>query len=148
MKLNKISKMCVDAKIIDSLFTDDEFFSHTQSYKKLHSGRYPKTDQWCDEKSFNLAFALAGFDPEDILVYSEGRTLFVETVKKEGENKSSENGFIHRGIAKRYFKKSYFLDERLDLNSIKAKMKNGLLTISISFSENIKKRISVEVICD
>ena len=98
--MNKTSKMCVDAKIVDALFSDDEFFSHIQSYKKLNSGRYPKTDQWCDEKGFNLAFALAGFDPSDILVYCRGRVLYIETIKKEGENKSSENGFIHRGIAK------------------------------------------------
>ena len=88
--------MCLDSKIVESLFVDDEFFSHVSSYKKINSGRYPKTDQWCDEEYFNLAFALAGFSPEDISVLVKGNTLWVSTEKIVSENKKEETGFIHR----------------------------------------------------
>lgn len=144
-KLDKRNKMCLDSKIVESLFVDDEFFSHVSSYKKINSGRYPKTDQWCDEEYFNLAFALAGFSPEDISVLVKGNTLWVSTEKIVSENKKEETGFIHRGIAKRAFRKGYYLDDSLDGNKAEAKMKNGLLTIRIPFcsEDNEEKRIEV-----
>jgi len=143
-KLDKRNKMCLDSKIIESLFVDDEFFSHVSSYKKINSGRYPKTDQWCDEENFNLAFALAGFSPEDISVVVRDNVLWVSTEKAEKEKEVS--GFIHRGIAKRAFKKGYFLDRSLNLKMTDAKMKNGLLTIRIPFSKDAQKEINIEVI--
>ena len=143
-KLDKRNKMCLDAKIIESLFLDDEFFSHVSSYKKINSGRYPKTDQWCDDTGFNLAFALAGFSIDDIEIYYEERTLWICTKKKEGD-KNPETGFIHRGIAKRSFKKGYFLDSNLNINEIKSKMKNGLLTINIPFLEKSFEKVKVEI---
>ena len=143
-KLDKRNKMCLDAKIIESLFLDDEFFSHVSSYKKISSGRYPKTDQWCDEKGFNLAFALAGFSVDDIEVYHEDRTLWVCTKKKDG-GECPESGFIHRGIAKRSFKKGYFLDFGLDLEKVSSKMKDGLLTINIPFTERVLEKRKVEI---
>lgn len=136
--------MCLDAKVIESLFLDDEFFSHVSNYKKINSARYPKTDQWCDETSFNLAFALAGFSIEDMEIYYEDRVLWVCTKKKDGDEEV-EHGFIHRGIAKRSFKKGYFLDKTLDLEKIKSKMKDGLLTISIPFSDKNFDRVNVEI---
>ena len=148
MKLNKKRKMCIDAKIIECLFLDDEFLASSLSHKKINHSRYPKTDQWCEEESFNLAFALAGFDPGDISVYVENDFLFVETSKKNSDKINSDHGFIHRGIAKRSFRKSYFLDNSLDIDNVKAQMKNGLLTITIPFSEEKKERVNVEVSCE
>ncbi len=143
-KLDKRNKMCLDSKVIESLFVDDEFFSHVSSYKKINSGRYPKTDQWCDEECFNLAFALAGFSPEDISVTVKGNTLWVSTEKIVTKTEK-ESGFIHRGIAKRAFRKGYFLYDSLSLNKAEAKMKDGLLTIRIPFcsEDNDEKKIEV-----
>ena len=143
-KLDKRNKMCLDSKVVESLFIDDEFFSHVSSYKKINSGRYPKTDQWCDEEYFNLAFALAGFSPEDISVVIKGNTLWVSTEKIIRE-KEKETGFIHRGIAKRAFKKGYFLYDSLNGNKAKAEMKNGLLTIKIPFCSEESEERKIEV---
>lgn len=142
--MDKRNKMCLDSKIVESLFVDDEFFSHVSSYKRINSGRYPKTDQWCDENYFNLAFALAGFSSEDISIVVKDNVLWVATEKVEKEKEAS--GFIHRGIAKRAFKRGYFLDRSLNSKLAEAKMKNGLLTIKIPFFQEEEKEIIIEVV--
>ena len=144
-KLDKRNKMCLDSKIIESLFVDDEFFSHVSSYKKINSGRYPKTDQWCDSEGFNLSFALAGFGLEDIGVEMDGNVLWVFTNKIYEENKKESSGFIHRGIAKRVFRKGYYLDGSLDCKKVTATMKNGLLRIKIPFATENLERVNIEV---
>ena len=131
--------MCIDAKIIELLFNDDEFFREVNNNKRLQIGRFPRTDQWCDENGFNLAFALAGFSLEDITVSVGGRVLSISSEKIP----SSDLGVIHRGIAKRSFKKSYYLDYVLDTNNIVSTMKDGLLkvTVPIISLEDLKENI-------
>ncbi len=145
-KLDKRNKMCLDSKIIESLFVDDEFFSHVSAYKRINSGRYPKTDQWCSDGFFNLSFALAGFGREDVSVELEGNTLWIFTNKIYEESKRESPGFIHRGIAKRSFRKGYFLDSSLDCKKVTATMKNGLLKVTIPVLSDMSERINIEVI--
>ena len=130
MILDRNNKFCIDEKIVSGIFKDDEFFNHVKSYKKLSTSRFPKTDQWCDDKFFNLAFALAGFSPEDIEVSLIGRRLFVSHSKADQEDLRT-SGFIHRGIAKRSFRKGYYMDNSLDLEKLSVSMKDGLLTVKV-----------------
>tara|TARA_B100000579_G_C22837656_1_gene859716 strand:+ start:2437 stop:2799 length:363 start_codon:yes stop_codon:yes gene_type:complete len=115
------------------------------SYKKINIGRYPKTDQWCNEFGFTLSFALAGFCSKDVKVFVENNMLWVSTNKIEQDLPSKSKGFIHRGIAKRSFKKGYYLDKSLDINSVSATMKNGLLTIFVPFIEKQLEPVNIEV---
>ena len=143
----KSNKVCFDGRIVDLLLTDDEFYRTICSNQKISTGRFPKTDQWCDEEeNFKLVFALAGYSGDDINIYVDGRFLRISSEKISsdlGSNKL-EKGMIYRGIARRSFSKSYFVDSSYDLDAIQAKMKNGLLELNIPRNKKREiKKISI-----
>ena len=56
--------------------------------------------------------------------------LSIETVKQNKTKEKDENGnVIHRGIAKRYFKKSFSVADNCEVKG--AELKDGLLTVSL-----------------
>jgi len=138
----KSNKVCFDGRIVDLLLTDDEFYRAIYSNQKISTGRFPKTDQWCDdEENFKLVFALAGYSGNDISICVDGRFLRISSEKIDSDiNKNKlEKGMIYRGIARRSFSKSYFIDSSYNLDAVEAKMKNGLLELSIP--KNKKREI-------
>lgn len=143
----KSNKVCFDGRIVELLLTDDEFHRTICSNQKISTGRFPKTDQWCDDdENFNLIFALAGYSASDINISVEGRFLKISSEKIESELNSNqiEKGIICRGIARRSFSKSYFVDSDYDLDLTEAKMENGLLELSIPKLKDKKiKNISI-----
>ena len=70
--------------------------------------------------------ALAGFSESDIEVEVADGTL---TVRSKEDKSTDENQYVHRGIAKRAFSKSWTLSDDIVVNS--AEFNNGLLNISL-----------------
>ena len=148
--LNRVS---VPGRILDLLWSDDEFFRDISSHKKISSaGKFPRCDQWCDETGFHMAFALAGYSPGDVDVSVKNNELHINGLgskvnpsteassvneKTEDEypaklpNLGVQQGMIVRGIARRNFKTKYFINPTFDLLKVSASMKNGLLEILI-----------------
>ena len=106
----------------ERMFSDD-FFNAPSSYPAYN---IVKTK----DNHYDVEVALAGFNKKDIKVsYADGQ-LSIESVKNDKTKEKDENGnIIHRGIAKRYFKKSFSVADNCEVKT--AELKDGLLRVSL-----------------
>jgi molecular chaperone IbpA len=82
-----------------------------------------------DETHYQIEIAVAGFKKDEISVEVEQEML---TVK--GENNTEEYvtpAYLHRGLSKRSFVRSWQLAEHMIVNS--AEIKDGILTITLEY---------------
>ena len=76
--------------------------------------------------TYNIEVALAGYSKKDISVeYADG-TLTIKSIKEE-KSDDKKDGVIHKGIAKRYFSKSFTIADDVKIED--AELKDGLLKI-------------------
>ena len=104
---------------------------------------------------FDIEVALAGFNKKDIDVTSENGMLTIESkVKsvvddsvgiKDGEDKPREDEhMIHKGISKRYFKKSFTIADDVEIKG--AELKDGMLRVSMEkIVPEAKKLKTIEI---
>lgn len=96
------------------------------------------------ENSTGLHFEVActGLSKEDINIDVEGDVLKISYNKPKDEKCCDVNDctYIHRGISKRSFNLAYKIASKFDLSGSQAEMANGLLKISIPFSEASKPK--------
>ena len=105
----------------ERMFSDD-FFGTPSSYPAYN---IVKTK----DNHYDVEVALAGFNKKDIKVsYADGQ-LSIESVKNDKTKEKDENGVIHRGIAKRYFKKTFSVADNCEVKG--AELKDGLLRVSL-----------------
>ena len=110
----------------DSVF--DHFESIFNDSPSLHTNYPPYDIVKTDEHSYVIELAVAGFSKKDIEVTVENGVLTVES-DREGNAESSGQEIIHRGISKRYFKKSFSISDDVEIRG--AELKDGLLRISM-----------------
>ena len=110
----------------DSVF--DHFESMFNESPSLHTNYPPYDILKTDEHSYVIELAVAGFSKKDIAVTVENGVLTVES-DREGNAESSGQEIIHRGISKRYFKKSFSISDDVEIRG--AELKDGLLRISM-----------------
>ncbi len=76
--------------------------------------------------TYNIEVALAGYSKKDISVeYADG-ILTIKSIKEE-KSDDKKDGVIHKGIAKRYFSKSFTIADDVKIED--AELKDGLLKI-------------------
>ena len=102
---------------------EDDFFSNPNSsfpfYNLVKQG----------ENKYDIEIALAGYNKKDIEISQENGMLSIKS-KKEEESKDAKDGdVIHKGIAKRYFSKSFTIAD--DVKVVGAELKDGLLRVSL-----------------
>ena len=110
----------------DSVF--DHFESMFNDSPSLHTNYPPYDIVKTDEHSYVIELAVAGFSKKDIAVTVENGVLTVES-DREGNSESNGQEIIHRGISKRYFKKSFSISDDVEIRG--AELKDGLLRISM-----------------
>ncbi|MCX7908949.1 MAG: Hsp20/alpha crystallin family protein [Ignavibacteria bacterium] len=95
----------------------------------------PKADVWQDETNYYFEFELPGVRKEDVkLAINDDNVLVVSGEKKIDpniENKTccrSERTYGH-------FHRAFQLPDDVNVNKVKAKFENGILTVSIAKSE-------------
>ena len=103
---------------------DDDFMSDIQPtyppYNIVKSGK----------NTYNIEVALAGFNKKDITVNVENGMLTIETKKEDESSDKDEDGeVLHKGISKRYFKRSFTIAN--DVKVTGAELKDGLLRVSM-----------------
>ena len=72
-----------------------------------------------------LELALAGFNKKEVFVYTQDGKLFVEG---QIEDKGSSDSYLHRGIGKRSFTRSWTLSDDTEVRSVD--FEDGLLNIT------------------
>ena len=84
---------------------------------------------------FDIEVALAGFNKKDIDVTSENGVLTIESKVKAvvndsvGADAKKDEEMIHKGISKRYFKKSFTIADDVEIKG--AELKDGMLRVSM-----------------
>jgi molecular chaperone IbpA len=103
---------------------DDDFINDIQPsyppYNIVKSGK----------NTYDIEVALAGFNKKDINVNVEDGMLTIESIKDKSEKEVEDNdGVLHKGISKRYFKRSFTIAN--DVKVTGAKLEDGLLRVSM-----------------
>ena len=111
----------------------DDVFDHFESmfdhnFSTVNVSNYPPYNiVKTGSNKFDIEVALAGFNKKDINVTSENGML---TIESKQEEKSKDDGeVLHKGISKRYFKKSFTISDDVEVKG--AELKDGMLRVSM-----------------
>ena len=80
------------------------------------------------ENKYDIEIALAGYNKKDIEVELKEGILSIKSKKDEKED-TKDGEVIHKGIAKRYFSKSFTIADDVKVKG--AELKDGLLKVSM-----------------
>ena len=117
----------------------DDVFDHFESmfdYDTINISNYPPYNiVKTGDNKYDVEVALAGFNKKDINVFVENGMLTIES-KTEDKSKVSDlksedkdGEVIHKGISKRYFKKSFTISDDVEVKG--AELKDGMLRVSM-----------------
>ena len=119
-------------------FNFDPFFSRTVGFERIFdrlnliaeenaaTPSYPPYNiiRHSDDK-FDIEIAVAGFKEEELNVEYKDNTITVEGTKEE----KAEEGYTHRGIANRSFRRTWHLEDYTE--AVGAELKDGLLRVRL-----------------
>ena len=95
------------------------------------------------DNKFDIEVALAGFNKKDINVTSENGMLTIES-KEDDKSKDKDGEVLHKGISKRYFKKSFTIADDVEIKG--AVLKDGMLRVSMEkIVPEAKKLKTIEI---
>ena len=110
----------------------DDVFDHFESmfdYDMVNVSNYPPYNiVKTGGNKFDIEVALAGFNKKDINDTSENGMLTIES-KQEDKSKDKDGEVLHKGISKRYFKKSFTISDDVEVKG--AELKDGMLRVSM-----------------
>jgi molecular chaperone IbpA len=82
------------------------------------------------KNNYDIEVALAGYNKKDIDVTFENGQLIIKSKKSDkDETKDKDGNTIYKGIAKRYFERSFTIADDVEVKS--AELKDGLLKVSL-----------------
>ena len=91
----------------------------------------PKANYWKDENGYNIEIAVPGMSKSDIKLYFNDNCLVVEgKVEKKNEERRGKTVFRNEFIADS-FKETFGFGKDADKDSVKAAIKDGILTITV-----------------
>lgn len=90
--------------------------------------------------AYRITLAVAGFREDDLAITVEDRQLVVRGRQPE---EAEERVFLHRGIARRQFQRSFVLADGVEVRG--ASMENGLLNIDLfrATPQTVLQRIEI-----
>ena len=114
----------------------DDMFDHFESMFDIPKVNYqPYNLVKTGDNKFDIEIALAGFNKKDIDVSVENGLLTIESKVKSvvndsvGADAKKDEEMIHKGISKRYFKRSFTIADDVEVKG--AELKDGLLKVSM-----------------
>ena len=125
----------------------DDVFNHFESmfdYDMVNVSNYPPYNiVKTGDNKFDIEVALAGFNKKDINVTSENGMLTIES-KQEDKSEDKDGEVLHKGISKRYFKKSFTIADDVEIKG--AELKDGMLRVSMEkIVPEAKKLKTIEI---
>ena len=117
----------------------DSMFNRLMNFPTQQDSGYPPYNiRKVDEYNYVIELALAGFSESDIEVEVKDGTL---TVRSKEDKSTDESQYVHRGIARRSFSRTWTLSDDIIVKG--AEFNNGLLNISLEkvFPEEKKPRL-------
>lgn len=121
----------------------DEFFNDSLTQGD-RSGFVPGIDITEDDKQYNIQVTLPGMKKDDINIDLEDRTLTISGERRqEKEDKNVKYHIVESRFGK--FERSFVLPNDVDLESLSARYKDGMLNLSVKKSEKkMSKQIEVK----
>ena len=115
----------------------DSMFNRLMNFPQSSqdSGFPPYNIRKEDDYKYVIELALAGFSESDIEVEVKDGTL---TVRSKEDKSTDDTQYVHRGIAKRSFSKSWTLSDDVIVKG--AEFDNGLLNISLEKVVPVEKK--------
>lgn len=121
----------------DNLFESD-FFDHRPT------GKLPSANIKEKEDRFEVDLAVPGFEKEDINIELHDNVLTISSEKSD-EKEEKDTHYSRREFSFAAFTRSFRLPDNVNENDIKAKVKNGVLSVHIPKAQEMKKAKSIEI---
>lgn len=106
---------------MDRLFNDD--FAFAQNF-------HPAVNIVEKDSNYEITLMAPGLNKSDFKISLDNNLLSVAYEKAEEKNEESEK-FVKREFAIRSFKRTFTVNDKLDIENISAVYENGLLTVSV-----------------
>ena len=90
------------------------------------------------DKAYTLDVVAPGFEKSDFKVSLDQQILTISVEKKE-EVKEENKKQLRREYSYRSFKRSFTIDEKIDIHNIDAQYVNGVLTLNLPKKEIVKE---------
>ena len=109
----------------------DRMFNRMMNFPSTQqeSGYPPYNIRKVDDYNYVIEIALAGFSESDIEVEVADGVISVRSLGEKGKQNLDTPDYVHRGIARRSFSKSWTLSDDMIVNG--AEFQNGLLNINL-----------------
>ena len=114
------------------------------------SQRLPRTNIEETDSAYVLTMEMPGLSRKDVEVSLEADTLIikgdrvVEKTEKDDGVEKPKKGFLRREIQSTKFERSFSLGNEVDQENIKAKMEDGILTVTLARkSEEVGRKVDV-----
>lgn len=133
---------------VDRLF--DDFPTNWQPFQFRRFGTgllEPAVEMTETKKAFKLSVEVPGMDATDIDMHVDGNMLVISGEKKE-EREEEEKGYSFSERSYGAFERRFELPAGSDAQGIKAKVRKGVLQITLPKDRNAvaKKRIEIEAV--
>jgi len=102
----------------------DQVFDRLELLNKQTASYPPHNIVKHDEDNYEIAIAVAGFSQDDLSVDYQENVL---TISSNAVEEKDEKVYVHKGIAKRKFKKEFTLGEYIEVDS--ADLVDGILSV-------------------
>ncbi len=104
----------------------------------------PKVDILDDGENFVVSAELPGVSRENLDIDLRNNRLTVRG-KKDVENREETDGYVKVERSRGSFERSFFLDDKVDAENIKAEHKDGVLRLTLPKKrEEVSKKIEVD----
>ncbi len=120
---------------------NDEFFNDFAGFFKNEAADWKSSapvNIHEKDKSYEVEVIAPGFDKTDFKINLEKDILTISASRKE-EQKDENKKEVRREYAYRSFKRSFTVDEKIDVASIEAAYVNGVLTVNLPKKEIVKE---------
>jgi HSP20 family protein len=97
-------------------------------------------------KAFEIDVALPGIEKKDVNIEIRDNCLVISS-EKEYEKEEKDKSYVRREYGYASFRRMFELPESADPDKVKAKMKNGVLTIAVAKKDGYdsgKKKIAIQ----
>jgi HSP20 family protein len=132
-------------KTFNTLF--DEFFNDLPStWTKGYTTNFPAVNIYETSEAYHLELSVPGRNKEDFKVAIENGLITISSELKE-QAKDESLKTIRKEFGTANFKRSFTLDDKIDVEKIQAKYENGVLKFNLPKKEEVKnnpKEISVQ----
>ena len=119
----------------------DEFFNNTfpESFNNDFNWNSPSTNIKETDNGYTIEMAVPGIDKNNVDIRVEKDQLIVES-KTSSENEESNDKYTMRQFNYSAFRKSFYLNNKIDNDKIDAQYKDGILYITLEKKDEAKTK--------